>query len=131
MLARVGRPPHMHPLHLTRSSAQSLFKPSETVISHTFSSRFPTPPFPFSSIHLQISTGGHPIIRTLTFKMTKPSWPATPHHVRHRLHIQTTIQFHTRYFVFQSHATHPPDHHFFGLLQPLHIFYFDWPSVMG
>src|SRR5664279_1916323 len=31
MLARVGRPPHMHPLHLTRSSAQSLFKPSETM----------------------------------------------------------------------------------------------------
>src|SRR5664279_4879551 len=31
MLARVGRPPHMHPLHFTRSSAQSLFKPSETI----------------------------------------------------------------------------------------------------
>src|SRR5664279_1964005 len=31
MLARVGRPPHMHPLHLTRSSPQSLFKPSETM----------------------------------------------------------------------------------------------------
>src|SRR5664279_597037 len=26
----VGRFPHMHPLHLTRSSAQPLFKPSET-----------------------------------------------------------------------------------------------------
>src|SRR5664279_6520989 len=31
MLARVGRFPHMNPLHLTLSSAQSLFKPSETM----------------------------------------------------------------------------------------------------
>src|SRR5664279_487689 len=38
MLARVGRPPHMHPLHLTRSSAQSLFKPSETM---SFLTHFP------------------------------------------------------------------------------------------
>src|SRR5664279_3816890 len=41
MLARVGRSPHMHPLHLTRLSAQSLFKPSE--IFQLKCARFPPP----------------------------------------------------------------------------------------
>ena len=79
--------------------------------------------------HLHLSTGQYPNHpHSYTLQMPKPSDSTTPHHIRHTLHTQKTVQIHTALPIIQRHPTHPSHHHLFIPLQTLQICFLHHPG---
>ena len=86
---------------------------------HTLSKTSYTSPYISRPCHLHLSTGRYPAIHTLTLQMLRPPQSAMPHHIRHTLNTQKTVQIHTVFPILQRHLTHSSHHHPFRSLQTM------------
>ena len=80
--------------------------------------------FLYLPIHLVAVTstflqGRYPTIHTPTFQVPKPPQSAMPHHIRHTLYTQKTVQIHSVFPMLQRHPAHPSHHHPFRSLQTM------------
>ena len=124
----------MKSLHISLNTAHSGCKPRTSMslsthsLCHSMSlsthslPKSPIPPPTSHPCHLHISTGWHQIIHTPMFQMPKPPQSATPHHIRHTLYTQKTVQIHTSLPILQRHSIHPSHHHPIRPLQTMQIF---------
>ena len=51
-----------------------------------------------------------------------------PHHIRHTLYTQKTVQIHTAFSILQRHSAHPSHHHPLCPLQTTQIFFLHRPG---
>ena len=123
----------MKPLHISPNTAHSGCKPSAFISSiHTFIPSLPPYTCTSHPCHHHISTGRHPIIRTLTFHMPKPPQSTPPHHLIERsVHQKDCTNPHCVSYpsATLTHPSHPSHHHPFRPLQTLQIRFLHRPGL--
>ena len=102
---------HMKSLHISLNTAHQTANQALPCHPSQFFPSLPIPLLTSHPCHLHLSTSQHPIIHTPTLQMPKPPQSAMPHHIRHTLYTQKTIQIHTELSIFQQNSAHPSHHH--------------------
>src|SRR5271157_851915 len=111
--ARVRRFPRMPLLHTARScvSSKQSFNLDMSFSTHSPCLPRSTTASALYTFNYYISACRHPIIRLLTFHMSKPSQSTAFNNHRDTLNVQSTQQFRTCLPITQSYTAHPSNHH--------------------